>query len=406
MKRADRVQGMPETVFSHYARIAVTSGAVNLGQGFPDDPPGEPVRSALIAAADGAQQYAPRAGTRSLREQIARTSGHACGRNLDPDQEVVVTVGATEALFATLHAFIERGDEVILITPCYDAYPFMVTLAGGVVRSVTMEVASDGRWTLDPARVAEAVSPSTKAILVNDPHNPTGAVLPVAVHRELVAIARHHDLLLIVDAVYEQVSFVPPTPLAALAPERTLHIGSAGKTFGVTGWKIGWVVGPAALVAAVADMRQWISYAVATPLQAAVARLLAQVAVGAGAGPAESPVDRMLSEQRENLKARRDALYAALRAAGAFPTLPDAGYFIHADVRAWGVADDRQLCDALPTRAGVVAIPGSAFHLHPGPDGPTWVRFAFCRSAATVAEGGRRLRALNPDAASAQPEVS
>jgi len=403
VKRADRVQGMPETVFSHYARLAVATGAVNLGQGFPDDPPAAPVRAALLAAADGAQQYAPRAGIRSLRTEIARVSAMSFGRSIDPEGEVAVTVGATEALYATLHAFIASGDEVILITPCYDAYPFMVSLAGGEVRSVSMEVAADGHWTLDPTRVAEVITPRSKAILLNDPHNPTGAVLPAEVLQSLVALAREHNLLLIVDAVYEQVSFVPPTPVAALAPERTLHIGSAGKTFGVTGWKVGWVVGPAALVAAVADMRQWISYAVATPLQGAVAALLAQIAVlpglaGPGSERAVGPVDRMLAEQRRDLQARRNALHKALLAAGAAPTLPAAGYFIHADVRAWGVADDRALCDALPARAGVVAIPGSAFHLHPGPEGPVWVRFAFCRGNETVAEGGRRLLAMHPDA--------
>jgi N-succinyldiaminopimelate aminotransferase len=397
--RAGRVQGMPETVFSRYARLALATGAVNLGQGFPDDPPAAPVRAALIAAAEGAQQYAPRIGIYPLRAEIARITSESIGREVDPETEVAVTVGATEALFASLAAFIDPGDEVLLIAPCYDAYPFMVALAGGKPRYVPMEVAADGRWTLDPNRLAAAVGPRTKAILLNDPHNPTGAVLPPEVVEQLGIIARHHDLLLLVDAVYEQVSFVPTAKVAAAAPERTLHIGSAGKTFGVTGWKVGWLVGPAALVAAVTDLRQWVSYAVATPLQRGVATLLAQVDTG-------GEVDTLLADQRRDLAARRDTLLSALRAAGARPTLPEAGYFIHADVRAWGVSDDRTLCDALPARAGVVAIPGSAFHLQPGAAGPVWVRFAFCRGATTVAEGGRRLQAMHPEApAGADSEV-
>lgn len=403
MQRARRVAGMPETVFSHYARIAQASGAVNLGQGFPDDPPGQPVRAALIAAADTGQQYAPRAGLASLRQQIARLGSLTLGQPFDPDRQVAVTVGATEALYATLHAFVEPGDEVILITPCYDAYPFMVRLAGGSVATVAMEVDAHGHWTLDPTRLAAAITTRSKAILLNDPHNPTGAVLPSEVVAAIVASAREHNLLLINDAVYEQVSFVPPSSIAALAPERTLHIGSAGKTFGVTGWKIGWVLGPESLLAAVSDLRQWISYAVATPLQSAVASLLAQVQAGGVA----SDVDGMLAQQRIDLAARRDTLYRALQLAGATPTRPDAGYFIHADVRAWGIMDDRALCDALPGRAGVVAIPGSAFHLHPPAHGPRWVRFAYCRGAATVAEGARRLQTMHPASRARQaPEVN
>jgi N-succinyldiaminopimelate aminotransferase len=299
--RASRVQGMPETVFSRYARIAVATGAVNLGQGFPDDPPAAAVRSALLAAADGGQQYAPRAGVRGLREAIARLGSQAFGRAIDPETEVVVTVGATEALFASLQAFINPGDEVIIVVPGYDAYPFMVALAGGHVRYVPMEVGEDRRWTLDATRLAAAVGPRTRAILINDPHNPTGAVLPAEVVHQVVAIARHHDLLLLVDAVYEQVSFVPTTHLAALAPERTLHIGSAGKTFGVTGWKVGWAIGPETLVGAVADVRQWVSYAVATPLQRAVASLLGEVA----ASPVGSEMDALLATQRRELAAQR-----------------------------------------------------------------------------------------------------
>lgn len=388
-RRAARVRGMPETVFSRYAKLALASGAVNLGQGFPDDPPAGPVLEALRAAAEAPQQYAPRQGVARLREQIARLSGARRGRPLDPERDVSVTVGATEALFSALQGLCEEGDEVVLLTPCYDAYPFMVRLAGATPTLVPMEVVGE-RWRLDPERLRAALTPRTRAIVINDPHNPTGAVLEGSVLQRVADLAREFDLTLIVDEVYEQVAFTPVESLARLAPERTLSIGSAGKTFGVTGWKIGWATGPAELVAALVDLRQWVSYAVATPLQHAVAALLAEVAPDGGAGGA---VASMLREQRSGLAARRDRLLAALREAGARVTLPDGGYFIHADVAAWGEGDDVALCDALPERAGVVAIPGSAFH-HQAEPGEVWVRFAYCRSEASVAEGARRLAAF------------
>jgi len=386
---AARVRGMPETVFARYARLAVTSGAVNLGQGFPDDPPAPEILAALARAAGGGHQYAPRAGLPELRAAIAMQAGRRLGRRIDPDTEVHVTVGATEALYAAIHALVDPGDEVVVIEPCYDAYPHMVRLAGGVPLPVPMEAAPDGRWRLDPERLAGALTPKTRAVLLNDPHNPTGAVLSAAAIAGVVAAVRETDAWLIVDEVYEHLAFVPTTPAAALAPERTLLIGSAGKTFGVTGWKIGWLVGPAPAVEAVAALRQWISYAVATPLQAAVAELLG----GIGQGGA---IDAALAHQRAGLARRRDTLLVGLREAGAAPTIPDAGYFVFADVAAWGFGDDVALCDVLPERAGVVAIPGSAFRVRPAAAAPTWLRFAFCRGDETVAEGARRLARLRP----------
>jgi N-succinyldiaminopimelate aminotransferase len=386
---AARVRGMPETVFARYARLAVTSGAVNLGQGFPDDPPAPEILAAFARAAGGGHQYAPRAGLPELRAAIAMQAGRRLGRRIDPDTEVHVTVGATEALYAAIHALVDPGDEVVVIEPCYDAYPHMVRLAGGVPLPVPMEAAPDGRWRLDPERLAGALTPKTRAVLLNDPHNPTGAVLSAAAIAGVVAAVRETDAWLIVDEVYEHLAFVPTTPAAALAPERTLLIGSAGKTFGVTGWKIGWLVGPAPAVEAVAALRQWISYAVATPLQAAVAELLG----GIGQGGA---IDAALAHQRAGLARRRDTLLVGLREAGAAPTIPDAGYFVFADVAAWGFGDDVALCDVLPERAGVVAIPGSAFRVRPAAAAPTWLRFAFCRGDETVAEGARRLARLRP----------
>ena len=279
---------------------------------------------------------------------------------------------------------------MLVIEPCYDAYPAMVRLAGGVPVGVPMDLDPTGRWSLDPDRVAGAVTPRTRVLVVNDPHNPTGTVLPADVVAALAEVARGAGLAIVADEVYAHVSFVPTTPLASLAAERTLVVGSAGKTFGVTGWKVGWVTGPDHLVAAVRSVHQWVTFAVATPLQTAVGELLADLGRGGA-------VDALLADQRAGLRSRRDALAAGLRDAGLAPTRADAGYFLFADASRWPpaarFADDRALCDALPEIAGVVAIPGSAFRIAPRADDARWLRFAFCRGADTVREGLRRLQA-------------
>lgn len=390
IRAAARAADLPETVFARYARLAVRTGAVNLGQGFPDDPPPEPVRAALARALAAGHQYAPLPGVPALRAALARSEAARHGRALDPDDEVQVVVGATEGLFAALLALVDPGDEVLVIEPCYDAYPAMVRLAGGVPVAVAMEPDAAGRWRLDPDRVAAALTPRSRVLIVNDPHNPTGALLDAATAAALAALARAHDLAILHDDVYAHVAFAPTTALAALAPERTLVVGSAGKTFGVTGWKVGWTTGPARWVAAVRGVHQWVTFAVATPLQHAVAELVA----GIGAG---GEVDALLAAQRADLARRRDALEAGLRAAGFAPARAEAGYFVHADATDWppgrAFDDDVALCDALPELAGVVAIPGSAFAVAPDAarGGRRWLRFAFCRGDATVAEGVRRL---------------
>ncbi len=387
---AGRAAGSEETVFARYARLAVRTGAVNLGQGFPDDPPPPRVLEALDRARGGGHQYAPLPGLPALLVALARSEAPRHGRRLDPEREVQVTVGATEGLFAALSALVDPGDEVLVVEPCYDAYPAMIRLAGGVPIGVPMDVDAAGRWSLDPDRVAAAVTARTRLLLVNDPHNPTGTVLPADVVIALAAIARGAGLAIVVDDVYAQLAFVPSTPLAPHAPERTLVVGSAGKTFGVTGWKVGWVTGPDDLVAAVRAVHQWLTFTVATPLQHAVAELLAELGDGGA-------VDALLADQRAALRTRRDALADGLRGAGLAPAQADAGYFLFADASGWPpaarFADDRALCDALPDVAGVVAIPGSAFRIAPRADDARWLRFAFCRGAETVREGVRRLRA-------------
>ncbi len=390
---ARRLDGATETVFARYARLAVRTGAVNLGQGFPDDPPAPIVLAALERGSAGGHQYAPLPGTSALREALARSEAPHHGRTLDPGTDVQVTVGATEALFAALLGLVDPGDEVILIEPVYDAYAAMVRLAGGVPVGVALDLDATGTWWLDPRRVADAVGPRSRVLLLNDPHNPTGMLLDPATAMALVDVAVRANLVLLVDGVYAHVAFGPTVSIAALAPERTLVVGSAGKTFGVTGWKVGWVTGPSPLVAAVRAVHQWVTFAVATPLQAAVAELVD----GIGRGGA---VDALLETQRHELSERRDLLADGLRRAGIVPTSADAGYFVLADAATWApgaaYADDVALCDALPDIAGVVAIPGSAFRCTTTDPARRWLRFAFCRGEATVTEGVRRLAAAVP----------
>ncbi len=385
---ATRLAGGRETVFARYARLAVQTGAVNLGQGFPDDPPAPIVMTAFAHAAAAGHQYAPLPGSVALRAALARSEARHHGRALDPDTDVQVTVGATEGLFAALLGLVDPGDEVILIEPVYDAYGAMVRLAGGVPVGVPLDLDADGGWRLDPQRVAAAVGPRSRLLLLNDPHNPTGSVLDAETAAALVDVAVGAGLAILVDAVYAHVAFRPIVPIAALAPDRTLVVGSAGKTFGVTGWKVGWVTGPADLVGAVRAVHQWVTFAVATPLQAAVAGLVDGIDRGGA-------IDDLLAAQRRDLARHRDLLVRGLDGAGLRPTQADAGYFVLADASGWSAgaafADDVALCDALPDLAGIVAIPGSAFRCTTSDEGRRWLRFAFCRDEVTVREGVRRL---------------
>lgn len=384
-RAARRVAGFGETVFSRYSRLAAATGALNLGQGFPDDPPDPLVLQALVDSASASQQYPPLAGLAALNEVLAERIGARLGRALDPQREVLVTVGATEGLFASLQALVDPGDEVVLIAPWYDAYPAMVTMAGGRVVGVAMR--EDGeRWRLDHQALADAVTARTKAIVITTPHNPTGAVMNEADLDAVVAAAERADAVVISDEVYEQLSFVPFVSAASRpgAWERTLCVSSLGKSYAVTGWKVGWLSGPAALVAAVRAAHQWIPYTVAAPLQVAAAAIMRRDRDGTHA---------LLETQRQRLRGRRDALHATLNAAGFRVSHADGGYFLIADARALGETDAEALAQRLPHEAGVVAIP-----MHPFTDATTAhvsagrLRFAFCKSDAVIAEAGERLR--------------
>ncbi|GAA1504917.1 pyridoxal phosphate-dependent aminotransferase [Nocardioides humi] len=383
---AHRVAGMGETIFAEMSALAVRTGSVNLGQGFPDtDGPPEIIGAAVDALRGGANQYAPGIGVPALRHAIARHQRRHYGIDLDPDSQVVVTTGCTEAIAGALLGLVDPGDEVVVLEPYYDSYTAMIDFAGGVRRPVTLR-APDFR--LDPAELEAAVSDRTRLILLNTPHNPTGRVLDAAELAAVARVARQHDLLVVTDEVYEHLTFdgrrhVPIATLPGMA-ERTLTLSSAGKSWSVTGWKVGWATGPAELVAAVTAAKQWLTFTSGAPLQPAVA-----AALDAG--------DAFPAALARDLQAQRDQLVAGLRAAGLTTYLPEGTYFATTDVTDLGWASGSDFCRALPERAGVVAIPSEVFYDDPDAPGSGrhLVRWAFCKQPAVIAEAVRRLGAAD-----------
>ncbi|KRB78726.1 aminotransferase [Nocardioides sp. Root190] len=373
---------MGETIFAEMSALAVRTGSVNLGQGFPDtDGPTSILDAASAALHGGANQYAPGIGIPALRHAIARHQQRHYAIDLDPDRQVVVTTGCTEAIAGALLGLVDPGDEVVVLEPYYDSYTAMIDFAGGVRRPVTLR-APDFR--LDPAELEAAVSPRTKLILLNTPHNPTGRVLDAD---ELAAVARvalEHDLLVVTDEVYEHLTFDgrPHVPIATLPgmAERTLTLSSAGKSWSVTGWKVGWATGPAELVAAVTAAKQWLTFTSGAPLQPAVAAALD--------AEAEFPARLAL-----DLHARRDQLVAGLGEAGLTAYTPEGTYFATTDVSSLGWASGGDFCRALPERAGVVAIPSEVFYDDPDAPGAgrQLVRWAFCKKPDVIAEAVSRL---------------
>jgi N-succinyldiaminopimelate aminotransferase len=385
-----RLQGFGTTVFAEMSALAVATGSVNLGQGFPDYPgPSAVLDVARAAIGTAADQYPPGPGIPELRAAIAAHVRRFRGRDLDPDSEVLVTAGATEALSAALLALLETGDEVVLFEPMYDCYAAGIAMAGGVARPVPLRPPADGagRWTFDPAELRTAITPRTRLLLVNTPHNPTGTVFT---RDELALLAEHaleHDLLVLTDEVYEHLVFdgAEHVSMAALPGmrERTLVVGSAGKTFNVTGWKIGWISGPAPLVSAVRTAKQFLTYVNGGPFQPAVAAGLALP-------------DEYFAGVAKDLQYRRDVLVQGLQAAGLPVISPEATYFATVDVRpVQPDGDGLAFCRSLPERAGVVAVPTVVFyapeHAHLGRH---LVRFAFCKSDEVLGVAVRRLAGL------------
>lgn len=378
-----RVASIPPTIFSEMSALAVRTGALNLGQGFPDvDGPASVVAAAERAMREGANQYAPGIGVPVLRAAIARHQQRHYGLELDPDSEVVVTTGCTEAVAAALLGLVDPGDEVVVLEPYYDSYVAMLDMCGARRRPVTLR-APDFRP--DPDELRAAITPSTKLVLLNTPHNPTGTVLTREELQLVADLAIENDVVVVTDEVYEHLVFddalsteghVPIATVPGMR-ERTLTLSSAGKSYSFTGWKVGWATGPAHLVQAVLAAKQWLTFTSGAPLQHAVAHAL------------DHEPDWPATLARD-LQARRDLLCDGLAAAGLPARRPEGTYFATTDVSHLGWADGRELCLALPERAGVVAIPTQGFHDDPDA-GRQLVRWAFCKEPAVIAEGVRRL---------------
>jgi N-succinyldiaminopimelate aminotransferase len=380
---AQRVRSIPPTIFSEMSALAVRTGAINLGQGFPDaDGPPSVIASAVAALQGGANQYAPGIGVPSLRRAIARHQQRHYGLEPDPDREVVVTTGCTEGIAAALLGLIDPGDEVVVLEPYYDSYVAMIEMCGAVRRPVTLRAPE---FRLDVAALRGAIGPRTRAILLNTPHNPTGTVLTRAELQAVAGLAIEHDLIVITDEVYEHLVFDDAAsteghvPLATLPGmwERTLTLSSAGKSYSFTGWKVGWATGPADLVSAVLSAKQWLTFTSGSPLQPAVAHAL------------DHEPDFPSSLAR-SLQSRRDLLVAGLADAGLEARVPEGTYFASTDISHLGWEDGRSFCLALPERAGVVAIPNQVFY-DDQEAGRHLVRWAFCKEPDLISEGVRRL---------------
>jgi len=373
------------TIFAEMSALAVSTGAINLGQGFPDeDGPVEVLEAAQAAIRDGLNQYPPGRGMPVLREAIAAHQRRFYGLEVDPDREVLVTVGATEAIAATLLALIEPGDEVVTFEPFYDSYAAVIALAGAELRAVALRAPD---FQPDPDELRRAVTDRTRIILVNNPHNPTGAVLPRAILELIVELAHRHDAIIVTDEVYEHLRFEGEhEPIATLpgARERTVTISSGGKTFSTTGWKIGWITAPSELVEPILAVKQFLSFVGGGPFQPAIA-------VGLGLP------DSYFTGIARALASKRDLLSAGLGEAG-FAVSPSHGsYFVVADAAPLGFADAADFCRRLPELAGVVAIPISAFVREEHKAGyASLVRFAFCKRTDVLERAASQLAGLRP----------
>jgi len=381
-----KLEGFGTTIFATMSALATQTGAINLGQGFPDtDGPTEVLDAAVEAIRSGVNQYPPGPGMAVLREAIAEHQRRFYGLEHDPDREVLVTAGATEALAGALLGMLDVGDEVVVFEPMYDSYQACIALSGAVSRPVVLRPGADGRYGFDPDELAAAVTARTKLILLNTPHNPTGKVFDRDELATIASLAQEHDLLVITDEVYEHLVFsgsehVPMATLPGMA-ERTITISSGGKTFNTTGWKIGWLCGPAPMVDAAKTAKQFLTYVNGAPFQPAIA-------VGL-----RLP-DAFFVELAADLEAKRDRLFAGLVAAGFTAYRPDATYFTTVDIRPLRTdGDGVAFCLDLPERVGVVAIPNQVFYARPE-HGRHLVRFACCKRLEVLDEAVERLAKL------------
>ncbi|OLT15199.1 aminotransferase [Pseudonocardia sp. CNS-139] len=377
----ERMRPHTSTIFAEMSALAVRTGAINLGQGFPDtDGPASLLDDAAANIRAGINQYPPGVGVAELRTAVAAHQRRFYGLEVDPDA-VLVTTGATEAIASAVLALCEPGDEVVTFQPYYDSYAATIALAGAVLRPVPLRPPTFG---FDPDELRAAFSARTRVVLVNTPHNPTGAVFDREQLTFIGELAAEHGAVVVTDEVYEHMVYdgrahVPMATLPGMA-ERTLTISSVGKTFSVTGWKVGWVHGPAELVAAVRAVKQFLTYVSGAPFQPAIATALALP-------------DSFYGQLAADLQRKRDLLSAGLRSAG-FTVFDTAGtYFVVTDVRPLGYADGAEFCWSLPERVGVAAVPVSVFCADPELGRPL-VRFAFCKRDEVLAAAVERLVAV------------
>jgi N-succinyldiaminopimelate aminotransferase len=377
-----RMQGFGSTIFAEMTALATEHGAVNLGQGFPDtDGPPEMLAAAKAAIDGGRNQYPPGPGVPELLDAVAAHQKRFYDLEVDPGREVLVTVGATEAIAATILALCEVGDEVVTFEPYYDSYAASIALAGAVRRTSVLRFPD---FAVDEDSLRAAFSPRTRMVLLNTPHNPTGKVFARGELDLICSLAREHDAWVVTDEVYEHLVFGDAThvPVATLPGmrERTLTISSAGKTFSATGWKVGWVSGPTEAVAAVRAVKQFLTFVGSGPFQPAVA-----VALGLD--------DEVYAGFATSLQAKRDLLVAGLRSAGLSVSVPAGTYFVVADAAPLGAVDALSFCRELPKRAGVVGVPVSVFH-DDVDAARTLVRFAFCKRDEVLHDAVDRLSRL------------
>jgi N-succinyldiaminopimelate aminotransferase len=378
---SSRLQGFGTTIFAEMSALAVETGAINLGQGFPDtDGPAAVAEAAVAAIRAGHNQYPPGIGIADLRHAVSEHQRRFWGLDFDPDAEVLITAGATEAIAAAVLALCEPGDEVLTFDPSYDSYRAVAAMAGATLRVVTLHPPA---YDFDINTLAAAVTPRTRLVLLNSPHNPTGKVFSPDELAAIASVCTDHDLIAVTDEVYEHLVYdgthIPLATLPGMA-DRTLTISSGGKTFSFTGWKIGWVCGRPELVAAVRTAKQFLTYVNGAPFQPAIA---AGLRLG----------DNYFDELRDDLAYKRDVLCEGLQAAGLTVYRPAGTYFVTADIRSIGEDDGMAFCRSLPHRCGVVAVPNRVFYADPE-TGRSLVRFAFCKRVELLEQAASRLKSL------------
>jgi N-succinyldiaminopimelate aminotransferase len=381
-----KLRGFGTTIFAEMSALAVATDSINLGQGFPDtDGPQAVLDAAIEAIRSGHNQYPPGPGIPALRAAIARHQQRFYGLDHDPDGEVLVTAGATEALAGTLLGMLDTGDEVVVFEPMYDSYQACIALAGAHAVPVLLQPEHGGRYGFDTDELRAAISPRTRLILLNTPHNPTGKVFDADELTVIADLAIEHDLIVVTDEVYEHLVFpgavhIPMATLPGMA-ERTLTISSGGKTFNTTGWKVGWMCGPRPLVTAARTAKQFLTYVNAGPFQPAIA-------IGLDLG------DDFYRAIAADLTTKRDHLVSGLQAAGFVTHVPEATYFTTVDIRPVDpTGDGMSFCRTLPERCGVVAVPNEVFYARPE-HGRHLVRFACCKRLEVLDEAAARLGSL------------